>query len=112
MVDIERKEVKVSTLFNADLINVFEYGEETFGYSAAKVFIGEIYNYVWNLDSMYLTHPECRYILTKSKMYRNIILGSYLVIYRITPQCIEVLRVINSKIAVKNIRSVRKVKIQ
>jgi plasmid stabilization system protein ParE len=112
MVDIERKEVKVSALFNADLINVFEYGEETFGYNAAKVFIGEIFNFVWNLDSMYLAHPECRFIPTKSKMYRNIILGTYLIIYRITPKRIEVLRVINSKITVKNIRAARSVKVQ
>ncbi len=112
MVDIERKEVKVSSLFNADLINVFEYGEETFGYTAAKVFIGEIYNFVWNLDRMYLAHPECRFIPTKSKMYRNIVLGSYLIIYRITDVRIEVLRVINSKIAVKNIRSTRSLRIK
>jgi plasmid stabilization system protein ParE len=111
MVGIEKKEVTLSSKFDKDLTQVFEYGEETFGYTAAKIFIGEIYNHAWNLDSMYLVHPECRFLLTKNKIYRNIILGTYLIIYRITPKRIEVLRVINSRISIKKIRTSRKVKI-
>ncbi len=111
MVEIEKKEVVLSAIFDKDLTQVFDYGEETFGFSAAKIFVGEIYNYVWNLDSMYLVHPECRFLLTKGKLYRNIILGSYIIIYRITPKRTEVLRVINSRISVKKIRTTRRVKL-
>lgn len=111
MAGIEKKEVALSSKFDKDLIHVFEYGEETFGYTAAKVFVGDIYNHVWNLDSMYLSHPECRFLPTKNKAYRNIILGSYLVIYRITSSRVELLRIINSRLSVKKIRSTRKVKI-
>lgn len=111
MVEIEKKDVVLSTAFDIDLIQVFEYGEETFGFSAAKIFIGEIYNYVWNLDSMYLTHPECRFLKTKSKIYRNVILGSYIIIYRITPKRVEVLRVFNSHFSIRKIRTARKSKI-
>lgn len=110
MAEIKRKEVRVSKQFENDIVNVFEYGEEAFGYSAAKIFIGEIYNYVWNLDAMYLIHPECRYMATKSKMYRNIILGSYLIIYRISPERIEVLRVISSRMAISKIKRTRSIK--
>ena len=108
MVEIEKKEVALSEVFDKDLIQVFEYGEETFGFTAAKIFIGEIYNYVWNLDSMYLSHPECRFLKTKNKIYRNIILGSYIIIYRITPARVEVLRIFNSRISIRKIRTVRK----
>jgi len=111
MVELEKKEVKVSKQFDIDITTIFEYGEETFGYSAAKIFIGDIYNFVWNLDNMYLIHPECRHIPTKTKMYRNIILGSYLVIYRITPERIEVLKVISSKMSVSKIRAARSIKL-
>ena len=110
MAEFERKQVKVSKQFDADIIDVFSYGEETFGYSAAKTFIGEIYNLAWNLDNMYLMYPECRFLSTKSKMYRNIILGSYLVIYRITPERIEVLRVISSRMSITEIKRARRIR--
>jgi toxin ParE1/3/4 len=111
MAELEKKTVTISRQFDIDLVNIFEYGEETFGYSAAKIFIGEIYNYVWNLDSMYLSHPECRYMRTKSRMYRNIILGSYLIIYRITPEQVEVLKAISSRMSISKIRATRKIKL-
>jgi plasmid stabilization system protein ParE len=110
MAEIERKEVKISKQFDLDIVNIFEYGEETFGYSAAKIFIGDIYNFVWSLDSMYLTHPECRHLPTKSRMYRNIILGSYLIIYRIKPERIEVLKAISSRNSISKIKSSRSIK--
>lgn len=111
MVEIEGKEVKASLAFESDIADIFEYGEETFGYVAAKMFIGEIYNHVWNLDRMYMFYPECRHLPTKSKMYRNIILGSYLIIYRITPTRIEVLKAISSRMSISKIRGARSVKI-
>jgi toxin ParE1/3/4 len=111
MVEIEKKTVKISPFFDSDIIDVFSYGEETFGYSAAKIFIGEIYNYVWNLDSMYLMHVECRFLRTKQKMYRNIILGSYLIIYRITKTDIEVLRILSAHRSISKIKKTKSIKI-
>ncbi len=111
MAEVEKKAVKVSKRFDVDIALIFEYGEETFGYTAAKIFIGEIYNYVWNLDSMYLNYPECRHLPTKSHIYRNVILGSYLIIYRITPKQIEVLNVINSRMSITKIRGARSIKL-
>ena len=111
MAEIEGKEVKLSEQFDVDIANIFEYGEETFGYTAAKIFIGEIYNLVWNLDNMYLSHPECKNIPTKSRMYRNIILGSYLIIYRISSERIEVLKAISSRMSISKIRGTRSIKI-
>ncbi|NEW80849.1 MAG: type II toxin-antitoxin system RelE/ParE family toxin [Mariniphaga sp.] len=78
----KRKEVVLSTEFQIDIKDVFGYGEETFGFNAAKTFISEIYMHIWNLDYQYLMFPEVRFITTKDKKYRNIILGSYLIIYR------------------------------
>jgi plasmid stabilization system protein ParE len=111
MVELEKKPVRVSKQFDLDIVNIFEYGEETFGYNATKIFIGEIYNFVWSLDGMYLIHPECRHIPSKSRMYRNIILGSYLIIYRITPTQVEVLKAISSRMSPTKIRTARSVKL-
>jgi len=79
----KRKKVVLSTEFQNDIKAVFEYGEDTFGFNTAKTFVSEIYMHVWNLDGQYLMFPEVRFLSTKNKKYRNIILGSYLIIYRI-----------------------------
>ncbi len=104
----QRKEVIVSTYFDQDIIDVYNQGEELFGTVAAKSFIADIYSRVWSRDQMYLLHPECRHLPTKSKMYRNIILGSYLVIYRVTKETIKVLRIIHSHSSIKKIKGARK----
>ena len=74
-------------------------------------FIDEIYSYIGKLQTQYLLHPECRHLETKTKIYRNIILGSYLIIYRIRANRIEVLRAFHGSRSPRIIRLVRKVKI-
>jgi len=107
MAEILAKEVVLTTLAQADIKAVFEYGAETFGFIAAKAFVAEVYMSIWGLDYQYNIHPECRFLPTKSKMYRNIIQGNYLIIYRITPKRVEVLRVFNSRVSIRKIRTTR-----
>jgi toxin ParE1/3/4 len=108
MAEILAKEVVLTTLAQADIKAVFEYGAETFGFIAAKAFVAEVYMSIWGLDYQYNMHPECRFLPTKSKMYRNIIQGNYLIIYRITPKRVEVLRVFNSRVSIRKIRTDKK----
>ncbi|MFA5974467.1 MAG: type II toxin-antitoxin system RelE/ParE family toxin [Lentimicrobiaceae bacterium] len=110
MAEIERKEVRISEQFNYDIISLYTYGEEVFGAIAAKSFIADIYSRVWSLDTMYLLHAECRHLPTKNKIYRNIILGSYLIIYRITNEYVEILRILHSHSSIRRIKSTRRVK--
>jgi len=98
MVEIERKEIKISAQFDLDIISLYTFGEEVFGAIVAKSFIADIYSRVWSLDNMYLLHVECRHLPTINKRYRNIIIGSYLIIYRVTAERVEVLRSIPSGI--------------
>jgi plasmid stabilization system protein ParE len=107
-----RKKVVLSIDFQADIKTVFEYGEETFGFNAAKTFVSEIYMLVWNLDYQYLMFPEVRFLSSKSKKYRNIILGSYLIIYRIEAERVEVLRIFHSSQCIlRNISQVKRIKL-
>ena len=110
MDEIERKEVKISEQFDRDIIALYSYGEEVFGAIAAKSFIADVYSRVWSLDNMYLIHAQCRHLPTKNKTYRNIILGSYLIIYRITPEHVEVLRILHSHSSIRRIKSSRQFK--
>jgi plasmid stabilization system protein ParE len=107
----EQKPVAFSEQFYVDIANIYLYGYETFGEMQANIYEERIYTLVGNLGQVYEMYPECRHILTKSRMYRNIILGSHLIIYRITPQRIEVLKVISSRMSVTKIRSTRSIKI-
>ena len=109
MADFKRKEVKVSAQFDLDIIEIYSYGEEVFGAIAAKSLVADIYSRIWSLDQMYLLHVECRHLPTKDKRYRNIILGSYLIIYRITSDTIEVLRILHSRVSITKIKTTRKV---
>ena len=104
-------EVVISDMALISLEQVYEYGIETFAYTAATVFIEELIFRIEQLSVNYLLYPECRYLLTKSKMYRNLIHGSYLVIYRITPRRIEVLNILHSSRSISSVKSTRKVKI-
>ncbi len=107
----QKKGVVVSRQFDLDSINVFIYGEKVFGTIAAKSFVSDIYGRVWSLDVNYYLHPECRHLITKNKIYRNIILGSYLIIYRISSENVEVLRILYAHSSITKIKSSRQVKI-
>lgn len=110
--EIEKKKVVGSKLFEEfDVPSIYEYGEITFGIKLADIFYFEIINSVKLLETQYLLHPECRHLETKTKIYRNIILGSYLIIYRITSKRIEVLRAFHGSRSPRIIKKVRKVKI-
>jgi toxin ParE1/3/4 len=94
-----------------DIQEAFDYGVEVFMLSAADAFIEELIYRVECLSFQYELHPECRFIPTKSKLYRNIIIGSYLIIYRITKERIEVLKIMSSRTSVSKIRASRKIKV-
>jgi toxin ParE1/3/4 len=106
----ESKEVVVSDQFNTDLISVYEYGEEIFGAAAAKSFVSEIYSKIWSLDQTWRHHPECRHLPTKDQRYRNIILGTYLIIYRVGKSRILVLRILRGQSSISKIKDSRKIR--
>jgi toxin ParE1/3/4 len=111
---MEKENLKVVTskLFDfIDLPSIHEYGMETFGLKLADYLISEIYICLNELSSSYYLHPECRHLITKSKKYPNIILGYYLIIYRITPNRIQVLRAFHSSRSPKTIKDSKKIKI-
>jgi len=109
--EIEIRPVVISDLAIESLENIYTYGLETFSYSSATVFIEELYVRITLLSSEYLHHPICRFIPTKTGLYRNLQHGKYLVIYRIRPERIEVLNIIHSSRSPSMIKAARKIKI-
>ena len=109
--EVRKKGVVRSAFYFNDIQDIFEYGEVVFGEKAALYFYEDLKFRVRNLETQYLLHPECRHLETKTKIYRNIILGSYLIFYRIRANRIEVLRAFHGSRSPRIIRLVRKVKI-
>ena len=109
MAEKESKEVAVSDQFTTDLMSVYEYGEEIFGAAAAKSFVSDIYSKIWSLDQTWCHYPECRHLTTKDQRYRNIILGNYLIIYRVKKSRILVLRILHGHSSITKIKDSRKV---
>ena len=109
--EAKQKEVVRSSFYLYDIQDIFEYGEATFGEKAAIYFYQEIKSIVKRLETEYLLHPECRHVETKTKISRNIILGSYLIIYRIRTNKIEVLRAFHGSHSPKILKTVKKIKI-
>ena len=104
-------QVRISKEFVSDIDNVFQYGIETFGLSQAEKYENEIWRLLGSLSYSFLLFPECRYLPTKSKMYRWIILDSHLIIYRILKEEVQVLRMVHAKRSVTKIKTSRRIRL-
>lgn len=106
------KKVAYSDAFYKDLQDIYAYGSETFGEEMGDLFQEKLLHSTFGLSYMFLVHPECRQLLTKNQIYRNIILGRYLIIYRVKASKVEVLRAIHSSQNPETIKAIKKIKIK
>ncbi|WP_082489379.1 type II toxin-antitoxin system RelE/ParE family toxin [Dyadobacter sp. Leaf189] len=109
--EVEIREVVFSKVAHENLEELYVYGMETFSYSSATDFLDELYAEILKLSSSHLHHPECRYLKTTSKKYRNLRFKNHLVIYRVSKTRIEVLTIIHSSRSVSKIKTARQIKI-
>ena len=112
MEGFKEKPVAFSKQYVIDTDDIYSFGLETFGEVQARKYENLIDKIASELAQSYWMYPECRHLLSKKHNYRNIILNSHLIIYRICSEKIEVLRVLHSKSSISRIRSVRKIKIE
>lgn len=66
--EIAKKEVVRSTFYLLDFIDIYEYGEATFGQRVALIFYEDLKLIVRNLETNYLVYPECCHLETKTKI--------------------------------------------
>ena len=108
---IPRKALEVSDKFEESRRHIYDYSVETFGEVQAMRYREKIRDAVETLPDHYLSYPPCRHIPTKSRKYRNIFLGSHLIIYRVTAARIEVLDIVHGAMSVSRIRAVRRIRL-
>lgn len=111
MEETKELQVRLSKEFNLDLDDIFQHGVDIFGIRQAEIYENEIWQLIERLSLSYLLFPECRYLPTKSKMYRWIILDAHLIIYRIAENEVQVLRILHSKRSVNKIKASRKMRL-
>ncbi len=104
------RKVVHSKFIEEDLADIYQYGLDMFGKVAADIWLEEANHEIRGLSYKFNIYPECKHLSTKIQMYRNIILGKYLIVYRIRVDKIEVLRAFHGSRAVKVIRSSRSIK--
>lgn len=109
--EASEKPVIVSESFKIRRKEIYAFGLEMFGFYQAEIYDHHIKKSLATLSSYYNVYPECRFLATKNRIYRNIILDAHLIIYRITDQRIEVLDILHSVSSIRKIQSIRKIKI-
>jgi plasmid stabilization system protein ParE len=77
----QSRKVISSRYYEEHLIEILDYGIETFGLAQARKYFNTISHLVESLENDYNYHPECRFLATKSRMYRNIILDAHLILF-------------------------------
>lgn len=110
MEEFKEKPVIYSKQFAIDTDDIYNYGVVTFGEAQAQKYEASIDNLTKELEYSYWMYPECKWLLTKGRIYRNIILDSHLIIYRVKTEKIEVLRVFHSSTSISRIRTARMIK--
>ncbi|WP_409013356.1 type II toxin-antitoxin system RelE/ParE family toxin [Dyadobacter sp. CY343] len=90
---------------------LYAYGVETYSYESATDFLEELFAEITKLSVSYLRNPECRYLKTVSKKYRNLRFKNYLVIYRIASMQIEILTIMHSSRSVAKLKLARRIKL-
>lgn len=103
--------VITSEVFENQRLDVYKYGFSTFGIIEAEKYRHLIRKHIRMLEFHSEMYPECPYLPTKNHRYRNIILPSHRIIYRITPTRIEVLAILHLASSINAIRRTRSIKI-
>ncbi len=90
--------------------NEFNYLKEFASDRVAHQFKAGFVQQVDSILPFYEGHPECRFLPTRNKSYRNLIWGNYLIVYKILKKEILVLGLFHSKQNPAKLKSYRRIK--
>jgi plasmid stabilization system protein ParE len=87
------------------MAEILEYGIEQFGAKVAYDFYKTALNKVLALPAMPDIHPQSRFIeSTGKKVYRNILVGKYAVLYSVTARTVRVITIYHQAINPERIK--------
>ncbi len=88
----------------------FDWLKENASVAFAHKFRDDFQTQVENILPSYLSYPECRYLPTKNNIYRNIIWGNYLIIYKILKKEILVLGIFHTRQNPKKLKAFKRIR--
>ncbi|GHV11145.1 hypothetical protein FACS1894162_6310 [Bacteroidia bacterium] len=93
------KTLIIQPQFYEQMAEILEYGIEQFGAKVAYDFYKTAINKVLALSAMPDSHPQSRFIeSTNKKVYRNILVKKYAILYSVTARTIRVITIYHQSI--------------
>ena len=105
---MEKWQIEISEFVEAELDAECKYFEEHYSEKYAKQFWREFYEQVNSILPAPLKYAECRFLPTKKKIYRNIVWGNYLIIFRTKSSLVQVLTLFHTKQHPNKIKQTRR----
>ena len=88
----------------------YNYYSTNYSIEYAEEFRIQFFDLINKILPFYNSNPECRFLPTKNKIYRNIIWENYLIVYKINKTTIDVLSIFHSKQNPDKLKQVRRIK--
>lgn len=107
---MEEFEVVIKEYALEQLEQEYFYHTENYSIAYAEKFRIDFFRKVSGILPYHLGHPECRFLPTRRHIYRNIIWGNYLIVYKVKKKVIEVLCLFHSKQNPKKLKKLRRLK--
>jgi hypothetical protein len=87
----------------------YTYYKKEYSLSYAEEFRVSFFDRIIAISPFYKSFPECRFLRTKNKTYRNVIWNNYLIVFRVKTDCIEILSLFHTKKNPKALKRLRRV---
>jgi plasmid stabilization system protein ParE len=101
---VVQKALVISPAYTHKLLEIANYGYELFGAKVSDNFIAKVENRVMALPQMPDIHPKSRFIKSsEKKVYRNILVEKYAILYSVTYNTIKVITIYYTAINPKTI---------
>lgn len=101
---MEGFQIELSTFVEEELLAECRFYAEEYSDRYAEKFRNSFYETVASILPYPLKFPECFHLKTKSKKYRNIIWGNYLIVFRVYRNRIRVLCLFHTKNGLQKLR--------
>ena len=93
------KKIIIQPQFDIQMADILEYGIEQFGARVAYNFYANVMNMIFALPTMPHIHPKNRFVeSSKRKVYRNIFVEKYAVLYSVTANTISIITIYHTAI--------------
>lgn len=102
-------EIQIKEYALEQLHEEYNYYRKEYSLAYAEEFRINFFDRIISITPFYKSFPECRFLRTRNKIYRNVVWNNYLIVFRIKTDCIEVLSLFHTKKNPKALKRLRRV---